>query len=386
MSELYGAALRAVDLTRQLLLVGRRDIVEPVLLELNTVVIALDNLVRQALGENIQLRLELGDELGLVRIGLPQLEQVILNLTMNARDAMPRGGVIVIETSETDIDPSYAARHVDVRPDRYLRLRVTDTGTGMTPEVASRAFEPFFTTKRDKGTGLGLSTVYGIVKQAGGHVILSSEQNAGTRVDVFFPIVRDGVATDIRPPPSTDAPKGNGETILVVEDSANVRKLVCAMLGKSGYRVLEATTAQNALELLERHRGAIDVLLTDVIMPQMSGRDLALRARGDYEPLTRALHVGLRRRDHRAPGNAHAGNAAPQEAVPRARVSCARCGSPRRAVIAPRRHEMSGGERESDAVSRGTPRGHERTAADSRRAARVPSADRRGGGSAGSPR
>ena len=290
MSELYGAALRAVGLTRQLLLVGRRDIVEPVLLELNTVVIALDSLVRQALGENIQLRLQLGDELGLVRIGLPQLEQVILNLTMNARDAMPRGGMIAIETSETDIDPSYAAQHVDVKPDRYLRLRVTDTGTGMTPEVASRAFEPFFTTKRDKGTGLGLSTVHGIVKQAGGHVILASEEHVGTKVDVFFPIVRDGVATDIRPPLPIDAPKGNGETVLVVEDSANVRKLVCAMLGKNGYRVLEAPTAQSALELLERHRGAIDVLLTDVIMPQMSGRALADRLREEHG-IVRVLYM-----------------------------------------------------------------------------------------------
>jgi signal transduction histidine kinase len=282
MDELYGAARRAADLTRQLMLVGRRDIVEPMLLDLNAVIISLDPLVRQALGENIQLRLEIGEDLGLVRIGLPQLEQIILNLTMNARDAMPRGGDIIIETSEIVIDPSYAAKYIDLKPDRYLRLRVTDTGTGMTPEVASRAFEPFFTTKEEKGTGLGLSTVYGIVKQAGGHVTLSSERNVGTKADVLFPIVHGGVAADIRPPAAELAPKGRGETVLVVEDSANVRKLVCAMLTSNGYQALEAPTAHDAQEILELRRGAIDVLLTDVIMPQMSGRDLALRARGDY--------------------------------------------------------------------------------------------------------
>ncbi|MDF2693030.1 MAG: sensory box histidine kinase/response regulator [Labilithrix sp.] len=280
--ELYEAARRAAELTRQLLVVGRRDIVEPMLLDLNTVVTSLDRLVRQALGESIQLRLELDNEIGLVRIGLPQLEQIVLNLTMNARDAMPRGGVLEIQTSEVDLDPSYAARYIDVKPGRYLRLRVNDNGSGMTSEVALRAFEPFFTTKENKGTGLGLSTVYGIVKQAGGHVILSSEPDVGTKVDVFFPIVGEGVAADIRPLPPEDAPKGRGETVLVVEDSANVRKLVCAMLRGNGYQVLEARSAPDALALFEQHRGTIDVLLTDVIMPQMSGRDLALRARGDY--------------------------------------------------------------------------------------------------------
>lgn len=290
MGELYEAARRAADLTRQLLLVGRRHIVEPMLLDLNTVVTALDRLIRQAIGESIQLRLELDNDLGLVRMGLPQLEQVILNLTMNARDAMPRGGVIVIETSEMDIDPSYAARFIDVKPARYLRLRVTDTGAGMTPEVAARAFEPFFTTKDKKGTGLGLSTVHGIVKHAGGHVVLVSERNVGTTVDVFLPVVRDGVAADIRPASAAEAPRGRGETVLVVEDSANVRKLVSAMLRSNNYQVLDAPTAADALEILQRERGAIDVLLTDVIMPQMSGRDLALRARDDYG-LSRVLYM-----------------------------------------------------------------------------------------------
>jgi signal transduction histidine kinase len=290
MSELYEAARRAAELTRQLLLVGRRDIVEPMLLDLNTVVSSLDRLVRQALGESIQLRLQLDEEIGLIRVGLPQLEQIILNLTMNARDAMPRGGVIEIETSEVDIDPSYAAKYIDVNPGRYVRLRVSDTGTGMTPEVAARAFEPFFTTKDKKGTGLGLSTVYGIVKQAGGHVTLSTERDVGTKVDLFFPVVRDGVAADIRPLPSESAPKGRGETVLVVEDSANVRKLVCSMLRSNGYQTLEARSGLDALTVLEEHRGTIDVLLTDVIMPQMSGRDLALRAQGDFG-LTKILFM-----------------------------------------------------------------------------------------------
>ncbi|AKU98340.1 sensory box histidine kinase/response regulator [Labilithrix luteola] len=278
MSELYEAARRAADLTRQLLLMGRRDVVEPVLLDLNAVVRSLEILVEQAIGETIELRLSLDGDIGLARIGLPQIEQVVLNLVVNARDAMCGGGVLTLETSEIEVDARHAARFIDVKPGTYLRLRVIDTGVGMPPEVASRAFEPFFTTK-ETGTGLGLSTVYGVVEQAGGHVLLSSEVGKGTTVDIYLPVVRDGVAADIRPAPADDAPKGRGETVLVVEDSPSVRRLVCAMLQANGYSPIEASAGRDALEVMAKHDGVIDVLLTDVILPQMSGRDLAIQAR-----------------------------------------------------------------------------------------------------------
>ncbi len=290
MTELYGAALRAAELTRRLLQIGRRAIDAPVLLDVNTVVTALSPLVKQALGESVELRLELDDDLGLVRIGLPQLEQVFLNLALNARDAMPHGGVLVIETKEIEMDPGYAAKFIDVKLGQYLRLRVKDTGSGMTADVASRAFEPFFTTKEEEGTGLGLSTVHGIVKQGGGHVTLASAPGDGTTLDVFLPIVRDGVAAELEPPPRGAAPKGRGERVLLVEDGAAVRKVICDMIRSNGYRVLEAATAHEALEMLEQHRGAIDLVLTDLIMPQMSGRDLAVRAKRDYG-VSRVLYM-----------------------------------------------------------------------------------------------
>lgn len=290
MSELYGAARRAAELTRQLLLVGRRALDEPMLLDVNTVVEALSSLAKQALGESVELRLQLGDDLGLVRIGLPQLEQVVLNLALNARDAMAHGGVLVVETTQVEIDAAYASNYVDLHAGAYLRLRVADTGSGMTPEVASRAFEPFFTTKEHKGTGLGLSTVHGIVKQAGGHVAITSAPGAGTTVDVLLPVVREGVAADIGPPPQGDAPRGRGETVLVVEDSAPLRRLLGEMLTNAGYHALTAPTADEALALLEARRGQVDLLLTDVIMPQMSGRDLAVRARRDHG-LLRVLYM-----------------------------------------------------------------------------------------------
>jgi signal transduction histidine kinase len=268
--DLFDAARRAADLTRQLLLVGRRDVVEPVLLDLSTVVTAL--------------RLELAADLDLVRVGLPQLEQVIVNLTLNARDATPSGGSVLVRTENVDVSVELAKGHLDLHPGRYVRLRVADDGEGMTPEVASRAFEPFFTTKGMSGTGLGLATVHGIVKQSGGLVTITTEQGVGTTVDVLFPVfARSGTAdaAEMTPAPAS-APFGLGETVLVVDDSAGVRKLVCAMLADNRYRPIEAATPEAALALCEQHAGSIDLVLTDVVMPQMSGRDLALRLRREF--------------------------------------------------------------------------------------------------------
>lgn len=281
-SELFDAAQRAADLTRQLLLTGRRDVVEPMLLDLSEVVRSLDALVREAAGDDVDVRLDLSADIGLVRIGLPQLEQVVLNLVVNARDALPSGGTVVIATSEVMVDEAHAARFIAVKPGSFLRLRVTDNGIGMAPEVASRAFEPFFSTKEKKGTGLGLSTVYGIVEQARGHIALVSEPGKGTTVDVYLPVVREGVPADIRPAPKDEAPLGHGETVLVVEDSPAVRRLVCDMLEANGYTTLSAPAGQGALDTLNKEAERVDLLLTDVILPQMSGRDLAARAREQF--------------------------------------------------------------------------------------------------------
>ena len=290
LDELFGAARSAANLTRQLLLVGRRDIVEPMLLNLGDVITSLRGLVKQTLGDSIELVLELGEDLGTVRVGLPQIEQVIVNLALNARDAMPRGGTLLIQASNVELSPEYAARYIDVEPGRYVRMRIRDDGMGMTPEIEARAFEPFFTTKGLGGTGLGLSSVHGIVKRAGGHVALSTERGAGTTVDVFLPSIVHGLEEDDSTPAPASSPGGRGETVLVVDDSAMLRRIVCALLADNRYRPLEAATPEEALEACAEHAGAIDMLLTDVIMPQMSGRDLAERLREEHG-IVRVLYM-----------------------------------------------------------------------------------------------
>jgi signal transduction histidine kinase/CheY-like chemotaxis protein len=280
LTELHDSARQAAHLTRQLLLIGRRGVVAPIPLDLNEAVGSLADLLRRALGEHIELKLELAREIGIVRLGLPQIEQVILNLTMNARDAMPTGGAFTLRTETVELDTDYAARFIDLKPGRYTLLTASDNGVGMTPEVAARALEPFFTTKAAFGTGLGLSTVHGIVKQAGGHLIFATAPGAGCTMRLFFPVV-DEVAPSRRPKatPSGAPQKGAGETILVVEDSASVRKLVTHALAQNGYRVLEASTPIQALQILHQSERPIDLLLTDVILPEMSGRILADKMR-----------------------------------------------------------------------------------------------------------
>jgi two-component system cell cycle sensor histidine kinase/response regulator CckA len=214
-----------------------------------------------------------------VRLGLPQIEQVILNLTMNARDAMPTGGAFTLRTETLELDDDYAARFIDLKPGRYTLLTASDTGMGMTAEVAARALDPFFSTKAAFGTGLGLSTVHGIVKQAGGHLIFATAPSAGCTVRLFFPVVEESVLPRPKPATSGAPKKGSGETILVVEDSASVRKLVTHALSQNGYRVLEAATPIQAIQILHQSERPVDLLLTDVILPEMSGRILADRMR-----------------------------------------------------------------------------------------------------------
>lgn len=290
LDEIYDAAKRAADLTRQLLQVGRRGDTEPVVLDVNAAVRGLDRLLARTLGEHVEIRTDLAENIDLVRIGLPQLEQVIVNLAINARDAMPRGGTFSVRTQNVEIDALHAARFFDVMPGPHVLLSVSDTGVGMSPEVVSRAFEPFFTTKDMEGTGLGLSTVYGIVKQGGGHVILTSELGKGTTADVYLPVQGDAVVTEPAQERAGPAPHGRGETVLVVEDSVSLRALIRNMLTKHRYRVFDAATPAEALRLCERHAGSIDLLLTDVILPQMSGRALAKTAH-DRFGVTRVLYM-----------------------------------------------------------------------------------------------
>jgi len=290
LDELFKAARSAADLTRQLLLVGRRDIVEPMLLDLGEVITSLKGLVKQTLGDSIELVLELGEDLDTVKVGLPQIEQVIVNLALNARDAMSRGGTLLIQTSNVELLPEHAARYLDVVPGRYVHLRIRDDGMGMTPETEARAFEPFFTTKGLGGTGLGLSSVHGIIKRAGGHVALSTERGVGTTVDVFLPSVAHELERDESTPAPVSSPGGRGETVLVVDDSPMLRRIVCALLADNRYHPLEAGTAEEALELCAAHAGEIDMLLTDVIMPQMSGRALADRLREEHG-IVRVLYM-----------------------------------------------------------------------------------------------
>ncbi len=270
---------RAAALTRQLLAFSRKQVLQPQVLNLDAVVTAMEPMLRRLIGEDIDLAVRPHEGLGRVKADPGQIEQVIVNLVVNSRDAMPQGGRLTIETDNVELDEAYASRRIGVPAGPYVMLAVTDTGSGMDEETRSRVFEPFFTTKGPgKGTGLGLATVYGIVKQSGGDIRLHSEPGSGTTFTILPRVAEMAAETDDTISEVATMPRGD-ETVLLVEDEPEVRDLAREILEGSGYTVLQACDAQEALLMAERHSGPIDLLLTDVIMPKQSGRALVERLR-----------------------------------------------------------------------------------------------------------
>jgi PAS domain S-box-containing protein len=285
------AADRAVTLVRQLLAFSRKQVLRPKILDLNAIVVNLDQLLRRLMSENIEMKTFVSKDVGAIKADPGQIEQVIMNLVVNARDALPDGGRIVIETSNVDLDSTYTRDHAVVRPGPYVLLAVTDTGIGMTAETVAHIFEPFYTTKESgRGTGLGLSTVYGIVKQSGGYIWVYSEPGKGTTFKVYLPRVKDAVQVlEAAEVPASTTRQGR-ETILLVEDEPAVRELAQMVLSGRGYTVIEALTPEDAERLAVNNGTEIHLLLTDVVMPEMSGRELAKRLTGRY-PNLRVLYM-----------------------------------------------------------------------------------------------
>jgi len=285
---IQGAAERAAKLTYQLLAFSRKQILEPRVLDLNETVTGIEPLLSRMIREDIEVTTALDPDAGRVKADAGQLEQVLLNLAVNASDAMPEGGQLTLATGNVILDEAYARTHSDVQPGPYVMLSVSDTGHGMTAEVQARIFEPFFTTKEmGKGTGLGLATVYGIAKQSGAHITVESEPEKGTVFKLYLPRVGEAPGLAERECPVQVARRGS-ETVLLVEDDEALRTLAREILSILGYTVLEATSPSEALRLAGGHPGTIDVLLTDVVMPQMNGRQVAdhlLVARPDLKVL-----------------------------------------------------------------------------------------------------
>jgi len=276
--EIQKASERAGNLTRQLLAFSRRQVLEMKIVDLNLLLKDLEKMLGRVIRENIEIKIIPAMDLGKVWVDPGQMEQVILNLVVNARDAMPSGGRLIIETTNAEVDEFFCQNHLGAVPGQYVRLTVSDTGIGMSAEIKEQAFEPFFTTKeKGKGTGLGLSTVYGIVKQSGGYIWVDSEEGCGTSFNIYFPR-REGQADALTLTEETRALQLRNETILLVEDESLVRTLTSTILRGHGYQVYEASDGLEALQLVQKNKlKFIHLLLTDVIMPKMSGKELAER-------------------------------------------------------------------------------------------------------------
>lgn len=289
-AEIERAGQRAATLTGQLLAFSRRQILQPRILNLNTVIADISKMLQRLIGEDIDLRINLDGRIGSVKADPGQLEQVIMNLAVNSRDAMPAGGKLTIETQDVMLDSTYASQHAEVRPGPYVLLAISDTGTGMDKATQARLFEPFFTTKeKGRGTGLGLATVYGIVKQSGGQIWVYSEPDKGATFKIYLPQAEEAAGIEDAPPLAPERFSGS-ETVLLVEDEDGVRSLVRRILQMNGYRVLEAGTPEAALRVAEQFADPIHLLVTDVVMPGMSGRALA-EILTQTHPATRVLYI-----------------------------------------------------------------------------------------------
>jgi two-component system cell cycle sensor histidine kinase/response regulator CckA len=275
--EIEKASQRAVSLTRQLLAFSRQQVLEPIVLNMNALVSDMEKMLPRLIGEDIHLHLMLAPDIGQVKADPGQIEQVVMNLAVNARDAMPDGGTLTIQTANADLDAAFAREHPGSTPGRYVMLAVTDTGTGMDPETQAQIFEPFFTTKgRDRGTGLGLATVYGVVKQSNGYISVESEKGKGALFEVYLPRIEQSVAS--RSEGGQERPTVRGsETILLVEDADPLRLLAQLFLKENGYQVLAASNGAEAQQVAAQNIGPIHLLLTDVVMPGINGRVLAER-------------------------------------------------------------------------------------------------------------
>jgi two-component system cell cycle sensor histidine kinase/response regulator CckA len=276
LDDIRTATLRGADLTRQLLAFGRQQVLSAEVLDLNEAVEESARLLRRVFGERVEVNVKLGECSGSVLVDKIQLHQVIINLGINARDAMPQGGVVTIETKAAELDAGYVERHPTARPGSYALLSVSDTGSGMDSHTLQHVFEPFFTTKEvGKGTGLGLSTVYGIVHRAGGHIWVYSEHGRGTTFKAFFPRATEQPDAPVQ----SHAPvsvRGGSESILIVEDDETLLKIMARALGHAGYRVFAAANGHEALALLATHRTEFALVVTDVMMPGMNGNELAM--------------------------------------------------------------------------------------------------------------
>jgi len=283
-SEILLAANRAASLTNQLLVFSRNQVIQPIIVDLNNLVAQMDQMLRRLIGENIELVTKMYPDLGLIQGDPGQIEQVILNLAVNARDAMPWGGRLTLETANVHIHEEHARTEGDCTPGAYVMLAVSDTGSGIDEEIKAHIFEPFFTTKaQGKGTGLGLSTVYGIVKQDGGHIRVESEPGVGTVFRIYFPRVGDH---PLRQSVSRPKIRSRGtETILLVEDETALRRIVGEMLTRLGYTIVEAPDSRSAEKLAADYEKPIQLLLTDVVMPELGGRELALRLKAVHREL-----------------------------------------------------------------------------------------------------
>jgi len=274
-TQIASAASRAAGLTRQLLAFSRQQVLAPRIIDLNSVILNLDSMLRRLIGEDIEILTVHAGDLGTVKADPGQVEQVLINLALNARDAMPNGGKLTLETSNVELDDAYAREHQSAEPGRYVMLAVSDTGVGMSPEIQNHIFEPFYTTKETgKGTGLGLSTVYGIVKQSGGNIWVYSEPGRGTTFKVYFPRM-DQPAEKLGSEKGSSQVQRGTETILLVEDDSQLRQLTADLLAHCGYKVLAAGRADEALALCKANHREIELLVTDVVMPGMNGRQLA---------------------------------------------------------------------------------------------------------------